>query len=196
MPEEFIVYDFETTGLDTQLCDVTEIGALRVKGGEVIDSFTCLINQTGPLPPKIIEITGITDAMLAEQGIPQRDAFGTLMDFVGDRPVVGHNIIGYDNLIFARKMRDLFETELVLNGSIDTCGLFKAHQDGIKREEGESLAAWSARALTTPFLRGSKYNLSFAHKALGCDPEGITAHRAMGDVRMVLDVYRKLAGTV
>lgn len=196
MPEEFIIYDFETTGLDTTICDVTEIGALHIKGGEIAGVFNVLVKQPGPLPPKITEITGITDAMLEEQGIPQRDAFGVFNEFIGNLSLVGHNIIGYDNLIFTRKMFDLFEVIPPLAGCVDTCGLFKAKQDGIKREDGESLSDWSVRALAQPFKRGSKYNLGFAHASLGCDATGIVAHRAMGDVKMVFDIYKKMTEVV
>ncbi len=85
-----VVLDFETTGLDTNREHVIEIGAVKLMGGSVVDSFGTLVNPGMPLKPKITEITGITDMMLrdkqgADTAIPQ------LMDFIGDCAVAAHN---------------------------------------------------------------------------------------------------------
>ena len=85
-----VVLDFETTGLDTNREHVIEIGAVKLMGGSVVDSFGMLVNPGVPLKPKITEITGITDMMLrdqpgAETAIPQ------LLDFIGGCAVAAHN---------------------------------------------------------------------------------------------------------
>lgn len=192
MPTEFVVYDFETTGLDTQICDVTEIGALKVKDGEVVGKFECLIKLADPLPPIITTITGITDAMLSEFGIDEREAFVNFKEFMGDLPAVGHNILGYDNAILARKFYKHLGLSEIRRKDLDTYALFKAHVDKIKIEKDEPIEAFCVRMINTRNKLGSRYSLGFAHQFLGCDSTGIVSHRAMGDVKMVLDIYKKL----
>src|SRR5436190_19125555 len=72
----FVVVDLETTGGSPQGSEITEIGAVKVRGGEVLGEFSTLVNPGGPIPPYISVLTGITDAMVIEappisEGLPQ-----------------------------------------------------------------------------------------------------------------------------
>jgi DNA polymerase-3 subunit epsilon len=62
---EYAVVDVETTGWTPDEADITEIGAVRVRRGEVVAEFTTLVNPGTPVPGPIAELTGITDQMLA-----------------------------------------------------------------------------------------------------------------------------------
>ena len=62
---EFTVVDVETTGWSPDEAGITEIGAVRVRGGEVVAEFTSLVNPGTPVPAPITELTGISDPMLA-----------------------------------------------------------------------------------------------------------------------------------
>jgi DNA polymerase III epsilon subunit family exonuclease len=62
---DFTVVDVETTGWSPDTAGITEIGAVRVRHGEVIAEFTSLVNPGRPVPAPITELTGITDPMLA-----------------------------------------------------------------------------------------------------------------------------------
>ncbi|MBV9857899.1 MAG: hypothetical protein JOY82_25790 [Streptosporangiaceae bacterium] len=62
---DFAVVDLETTGWSPGESGITEIGAVRVRGGRVLAEFATLVNPGAPLPPGIEELTGITDQMLA-----------------------------------------------------------------------------------------------------------------------------------
>ena len=62
---EFTVVDVETTGWSPDEAGITEIGAVRVRGGEVVAEFTSLVNPGTPVPAPITELTGISDGMLA-----------------------------------------------------------------------------------------------------------------------------------
>ena len=61
----FVVVDLETTGGSPVTCAITEIGAVKVRGGEVLGEFATLVNPRTGIPPFIAVLTGITDAMVA-----------------------------------------------------------------------------------------------------------------------------------
>ncbi|MGI6696039.1 MAG: PolC-type DNA polymerase III [Christensenellales bacterium] len=85
-----IVLDFETTGLNPHGDRIIEIGAVKLSGGQIIDSYSTLVNPGIPLSQEIINITGIKDAMLIDA--PKADiALKGLMDFAGDSPIAAHN---------------------------------------------------------------------------------------------------------
>lgn len=86
-----VAIDIETTGLDPERDAITEIGAIKFRGAEVLEEWSTLVNPGRPIPPKITELTGITDDMV--RGAPSlRTALAQLASFVRDLPVVGHNV--------------------------------------------------------------------------------------------------------
>lgn len=88
--DEFVAFDIETTGLSSQYDMITEIGAVVLKNGKVTDQFQTFVDPERRLSPQIIDLTGITDAML--KGAPsQTEALGAFLDFVNGRPLAAHN---------------------------------------------------------------------------------------------------------
>lgn len=85
-----VVLDFETTGLNTSQDRIIEIGAVKLQDGQVQDTFSQMVNPGFPLPPKIIEITGIADHMLMDAPNAQ-EALPKLLAFIGDCPLAAHN---------------------------------------------------------------------------------------------------------
>ncbi|MBB6172547.1 DNA polymerase-3 subunit epsilon [Nocardiopsis mwathae] len=61
----FVVVDLETTGSRSDGAGITEIGAVKVRGGEVLGEFGTLVDPRMPIPPHITLLTGITQAMVA-----------------------------------------------------------------------------------------------------------------------------------
>lgn len=86
----FIVVDLETSGLDPSACAITEIGAVKVCGGEVIGEFASFVKVDTPLPAHITAITGITNTMLA-QAPPLSAVLPQFLAFAGNHPLVAHN---------------------------------------------------------------------------------------------------------
>lgn len=80
----FVVIDLETTGGAPHLgAAITEIGAVKIKAGEVIQEFNTFVNPEHPVPLYITELTGINDLMLA--GAPTTyEVFPSLIEFLGD----------------------------------------------------------------------------------------------------------------
>lgn len=91
LPADYVALDTETTGLRAQMDQIIEIGAVKVRGRSVVDTFETLVDPGSSLDNRIVELTGITDAML--DGQPKIGvALPLFWSWVGDDPVVGHNL--------------------------------------------------------------------------------------------------------
>ena len=87
---DIVCFDIETTGLDKRRDVITEIGAVVLRNGEVVEQFSTFADPERPLTREITELTGITDEML--RGAPsQAEAINAFLDFVGERPLAAHN---------------------------------------------------------------------------------------------------------
>lgn len=92
MLDSYIALDLEMTGLNAKRDRILEIGAVRVESGKVADLFQSFVNPHRKLTEKITNLTGISPEML--KGAPEdKEALMKLIDFSGDLPLLGHNII-------------------------------------------------------------------------------------------------------
>lgn len=92
---EFCVFDTETTGLDPGVEYLTEIGAVIVRNGEVVEEFDTFVKPGKPITSKITELTGITNEMVADAP-SEAEALKAFLDFVDGRILVGHNAHSFD----------------------------------------------------------------------------------------------------
>ena len=90
----FCIVDLETTGGNRNEDSITEIGAVKVRGGECLGTFQTLVNPGRAIPPSISLLTGLTDALVV--AAPYVDeVLPTFLEFIGRTVIVGHNI-GFD----------------------------------------------------------------------------------------------------
>ena len=102
----FVVFDTETTGLDANTEALTEIGAVYVENGKINEDkkFCTFVNPGKPIPARVVELTGINDAMVADDPTPEQ-AIRSFKEFCGDNILVAHNANGFD-MLFLRKAGD------------------------------------------------------------------------------------------
>ena len=91
---DFVIVDIETTGLNCKTDEIIEISAVRVENDTVTDEFSNLVHTDKRISSFIYDLTGINNAML-ENADDISTVLCRLFDFVGDMPIVGHNI-GFD----------------------------------------------------------------------------------------------------
>ena len=87
---KYVVFDLETTGFSNRNDAITEIGAIKVENGEIVDEFSQLINPERPIPEKIQKLTGITNEMVVDK--PKiSEVLPKFLDFCKDSILVAHN---------------------------------------------------------------------------------------------------------
>jgi len=119
MLRTYISLDLETTGLDADRDAIIEIGALKFRDGETLETFSTFVNPGRPIPRPITDLTGIRDDDVA--GAPGLQAvLPRLARFAGQWPIVGHSV-GFDlnflrrhSLLLENKALDTFELASIL----------------------------------------------------------------------------------
>lgn len=170
-PDEYIAVDLETTGTSPVWDEIIEIGAARVRGGEVVETYRELVNPGFEIGSYVTELTGITNEMI--EGAPAiPDVLPGFSRFLGDAVMVGHNIAAFDaNFLYDAGGRI---GAPVTNDFVDTMRLArKLHKD------------WA------------HHRLKDLRKAFGISDDG--AHRALADAlatTRALEYMRKEAGDI
>jgi len=166
----FIVLDLETTGSSpANGCAITEIGAIAVRGGEILEEFSTFVNPQVPLPEYIINLTGITDEMLV--GAPLIDqAFPDFIEFINrhkDVHLVAHNApfdLGFLKAAAAALSHDWPKYEV-----IDTVKLARRVID-----------------------RSEILNYKLGTLSQFFDTKALPNHRALDDVKTTVEVLHRL----
>ncbi|MGE3466469.1 MAG: PolC-type DNA polymerase III [Pyrinomonadaceae bacterium] len=118
---EFVVFDLETTGAKAPPCRITEIGAYRVRNGEVAEKFQTLVNPEMPIPAFITQLTGISDSMVATAPL-FADIAHDFLEFIGDSILVAHNS-GFDMRFLNHEIGRVFPDYRVANPCLCTVQL-------------------------------------------------------------------------
>ena len=156
----YCVLDIETTGISRFTEKITEFGIMKVKNGEVIDTFECFVNPEKPIPPRVVEVTNITDDMVKDAETIDK-VMPKVIEFVGDSVIVAHNA-NFDVGFIKYNAENL---GLEFNNTyIDTLAL--------------------AKELFPDF---KKYKLGIIAEKLGIKVD--VAHRALADVETLVAVF-------
>ena len=160
---DFIILDFETTGLSKTMHKITEVAALKVRNGEIVDKFETLVNPLCKIPKHITGITGITNEMVKDS--PTIDTvLKDFLGFVGDGIIVAHNA-EFDYGFLSHHAQEILNHK-VENHKLCTRKLARRLLPDIKK-----------RSLSEICKHLEIYNES--------------AHRAMGDVKATFQVFNK-----
>ncbi len=162
---DYVLFDLETTGLDTVNDQIVEISALKVAGGKIVDEYSTLVNPGIHIPYQASCINGITDDMVKDAPTVEEAIRGFKL-FAGDEVLIGHNIIRFDMAFITRDVR-MYLGKNMDNELVDTVILSRRLLPELDRHSLEALAA--------------HYNVSY---------EG--AHRALADCYINMKVYEHL----
>ena len=161
--DDFVVFDIETTGLSAKNDMITEIGAVRIINGEVVEEFSQLVNPEMSIPAKITELTGITNEMVA--GMPTiKDVIKDFKDFIKDSILVAHNAT-FDIGFIREKMK--LSNMKIDNAVLDTLELSRA---------------------VFPNLKNHKLNIVAKHLGVSL----INHHRAVDDATATGEILIKI----
>ena len=166
----FVVVDLETTGASPKDGNgITEIGAMKIRGGEVIGEYTSFVNPGIELPSYITELTGITDAMLFDA--PKIDhALPELFEFIGPRD----------------------ESILVAHNSPFDMGFLKASATKIKHPWPGHEVIDTVRLARLVIERSEILNYKLSTLSEFFQTPTPPTHRALDDVRTTVDVLHRL----
>lgn len=163
MESSYVAFDLETTGLRPKYDRILEIGAVKVECGEVTGTYETFIDSGVEIPPRITELTGITQEMVAgSPGI--REAVEGFLDFSGESVLLGHNI-QFDYSFMKRNVVNL-------GGTYERRGL-------------DTLAI---SRLCLPQLQGKSLDKMAAHYGIPQEQH----HRALDDALTAARLYERL----
>ncbi len=135
--DEYVVFDIETTGLNPETCEITEIGAVRILDGKPQDRFHTFVKTSAPIPPAIVSLTGITDDMLADAP-PPAEALAAFHAFCGDAAVLAAHNADFDTrFVFGKSAAHGIS---YANRVIDTVALCRLADPDLKNHKLNTVA--------------------------------------------------------
>jgi DNA polymerase III epsilon subunit family exonuclease len=166
----FIVLDLETTGASpTNGCAITEIGAIAVRGGEVLEEFSTFVNPQVALPEYIINLTGITDEMLT--GAPLIDE--VYPDFIE----------------FIDRHKDV---HLVAHNAPFDIGFLKAAASALSHDWPKYEVIDTVKLARRVIDRSEIQNYKLGTLSQFFDTKALPNHRALDDVKTTVEVLHRL----
>jgi DNA polymerase III subunit epsilon len=131
----YVVFDLETTGASAGRGGITELGALKLLRGQVVDQFSTLVNPGRPIEPFVVRLTGITDRMVADApGISE--VMPRFEEFIEGTVLVGHNVHFDCSFVTAAR-----EGAPLPNPVLDTLRLARCLVPGLRRYRLSSLVS-------------------------------------------------------
>jgi len=197
---DYIVWDLETTGFVAPESKILEIGCFIVRGDE-IERKHWVLNNDVEIPEKITEITGITQDIIDKEG---RDPKECLLEFLPlfkeCKRNITHNGIKFDIPFLVAYLEDVLECteeqkyatkDLINSTAYDTATYYKAKELGIEEGDYDTYFNFADNVMRQR-VSGLRFNLGFVCDELGVDRSNITQHRAMADVELTHEIYKKI----
>lgn len=196
---DYIVWDLETTGFVAPKDKILEIGCHIVyTNGKVVEK-NWVLNNNVEIPEKIIEITGITlDIINAEGRDPEECLREFLPLFKKCKKNITHNGIKFDipflveyasDLLRWNEMQKMQVYNLLWESAHDTAVAFKSSNLGMYQEPRESHVQFANRVMNV--RAPLKFNLGVVSDFYQIDRSNVKQHRAMGDVYLTHEVFKK-----
>lgn len=114
---DYIIFDIETTWLDSSYDEVIEIGAIKVKNNKIVSKFNSLVKPKNEIDEYITELTGITNEMVKDAPTIE-EILPDFMNYIGNDILIWHNVNFDINFIYDNLYRNKFD--VLTNDFIDT----------------------------------------------------------------------------
>lgn len=184
----YVVFDYETTGIEWQSNDVIQMSAMKVKG-DTVESFNRFVKLNRPVPELITSLTGVTDEKLQKDGVDPDQAWFEFWTFIEKLPLVGHNSINFDRFYLEKFFKKYDYKIPGPQYHIDTAMMYKAMKLGIHPKYYETHFDF-CRRVSEIRAYGVKFKLTLACEELKIDTSKLTAHQSDSDVIMTNELYK------
>lgn len=195
LPNKYLVWDLETSGFDHKTCRILEIGAMLIEEGKVVDEKSWLLKHEIVISEEITKINGITNEMMAG-GVDPHLAFAEFLEMMkrAEWKNLTHNGFRFDipfllGTITAAQ-REEHEAKM-WEGCLDTAVAFKAKALKMAQGPSQTYRDFASRVMNIRVF-GLKYNVGICCDQLGIDRSAVTQHRALGDVFLTNEIFKKL----
>lgn len=121
-PENYIVFDTETTGLDPNNNEIIEYSFLKYENHKLVDKLSSLVKPSTPIPEFITKITNISNDMVND-ALPIDDNLDSIVEFINNQVIIGHNILFDIKFLESTIKRSPLELDRVHIDYIDTVSL-------------------------------------------------------------------------
>lgn len=194
--DSYLVFDFETTGLDPRADRIIQVGVCDVRAGDVLTTDGWLVRQEVPISAEAVAVHGIRQEDLLARGIAPAESMARLLALLEQAPAcVGHNIHMFDIPFLMAEVRRLGLRPPSTEGFVDTAALFKGWKLGVLKRPTETHRAYAERVLSMR-APGLKYAIPACLRELRIDKKTAKAHDATGDAYLTHLVYTKLMATL
>lgn len=191
----YLVFDFETTGLDLDRDRIIQVGLCQVTKGEVVDRAGWLVRQDVPIHPEAQRKHGITVEALRKDGTTAEASLTRLLAAIREAPTsMGHNIHLFDLRFLRAECRRIGAREPDSSAFIDTAALFKGWRMGtLYDHRHESPRDYAVRVLSTR-AKGLKYSVEACLTALAIKADKSGMHDASEDAYLTHLIFEALRG--
>ena len=163
--KSYVVTDIETSGLDCTSDRIIEISAIKILNGKKVGRYTSLVHSNIELSAKIVQLTGITTNMIRNCNKNLKTVMKEYRRFIGDYPLIGHNIKNFDIKFINKAYRTIFGCS-ISNECVDTL------------------------ILARKYINSPNYKLQTLAEKMKIEVNG--AHRALADCETTYALYVKI----